>query len=242
MLKDLIKDLVSRQHSSLPLHPRLFRRLLATRTGFRAVRAYALHCAMTDYRSRAGNADYWLSDKSIYWHLAREHDIDFGLLDTLAQWAEGRELLMAASVIVEPGYGLGKMTTALLQRGYLAPRRLVGLERCEIVRRYAEKRRPRQVELRDGDLLDLPSERFDTLLLNGGVLMFYDPETLRGVFRNLKVERLIVLYEGAPQTIARDDGTWMHGLPELASLCGLTRTISTGCPIYQIFLATKPVP
>lgn len=236
--------IVGFQHRNLPLPVTVFAMLFRNRAMARLLAWYGHHVFTTDYNRRSSNEDYWRGDRSVYWHLYRGHDLDRELLNSLPDWPKAAKALQEAKVICEPGFGIGKMTRAMISTGALRPEKLIGLEPLVRVRKIASRLcRHAPVEIYEGDMSTVSDHRFDTLLVTGGVLMFYQPHDIKRWFSALpsSCKHFIVLGEGAPNTVCRDDDTYMHGLPALAEQAGFRTSFESlgDTGNYRLFIAER---
>lgn len=209
----VIGGIVRLQHRHFPLPIVLFDMLFGHRVMARLFAFYGHHVFQADYANRPSNEEYWLGQRSLYWHLYRQHDV-FKLPTYPAEILElfGRGDLTFA----EPGFGIGKQARHLLANGVLRFKSYIAAEPNDYARAYAARHMP-EFTYKAGELSDLLSETFDVLVINGGVLMYCDLKTVDEFFARLPetgCNYVVVMGEGGPREVVRPDNTTMYAFKD----------------------------
>jgi hypothetical protein len=209
--------LVDLQHRFAPLPLAVFDRLFRVRPIARLLAPYGLHVFLSRYKKRLNNESYWLSRESLYWHLYRQNDVQDESLRGIAAEPRLRERMTNGELtFLEPGFGLGKQTRAMMAAGLLSFRTLYACDLNPHVRAYVKKRFGPTFTLLDATIRDLSTTapQFDVLLANGGVFMYTEAQELDQFFGTLKsrgCNTVIILQEGSPSgDVRRPDNTTIY--------------------------------
>jgi hypothetical protein len=124
------------------------------------------------YCHKGGKSEFWLSEKSLYWHLWRQRDID--KFASIAWQNEKISSIIGDSKAsaVELGFGIGKNHQAVFYKNGL--KEYIAVEPNVFVDKFINQRSKNLKVLHKSTMAFMETKpSFDFLILCGGVLMYF---------------------------------------------------------------------
>lgn len=205
---ETLGSLVRFQHRHMPLPIPLFDVLFRNKVTATLLFPYGKHVFDASYKIRTSNDEYWTSRECLYCHLYRQRFVRWDVVEGLLEEPEIRAFLSRGDLaFLEPGFGTGRVTRALMERGLMRWRSYYATEPnahlCDYVRRRFGKRLGESFEIHQGKVQDLVAspQRFDVLFANSGVLMFCPKDVVAAFFATLPqrgCRYVLITLEGSP--------------------------------------------